>query len=1074
MALHYDAFISYRHAPLDIQVAAEIQRGLERFHIPREIRRKTGRQKIERIFRDKEELPITSDINDDIAAALHNSDFLIVICSTNTASSIWVQREIETFLKDHDRRHVLTVLADGEPQDVIPPILRHEDVQTRDSVGAVHTERREIEPLSCDYRLKRAQARREELPRLAAVLLGCAYDELRQRQRRHRIRQMVAGFSAALVLVSAVAAYAINRAYVIARQAEQIEQEYRNTLISQSRYLSERSSELLDQGDRMGAIQVALSALPAGEADDSRPLVTEALYALNSAVYPYHVAQPDEFLANCTLQTDGSGGTWALQDGLQRLSPEGTRWMTTDESGLLYVFDLEKDARIGSIAPQTVLPDGERAGFLSADFLSEDRIVLYTGSCAVCWDLAADSAVWRTEYAETDIGGDPYGYVAAASLVNRDRQVLAVTLIGTDDTCRLCRLDAASGKVLSVISQQLPGSGLYGLACHMALSPGGGRLAVGFEDDGRREEGEEAAPALLLLADLDSGTQRMIPVTQGDVAALTFLDDDRLCLLTTDMYYADYLDHSFSYAVELYDFAGGQPLWSSTGQLDADRAAGAEARPSSALWLWTRELDNGTTEDLLLAQLAGRLLLLAPEDGKVLRTADFPADVLDICPYDAGELFLSLQNGQLIVYMPVSGAYGDMGSVSGALRGAAFAPGLGQCLLALEDSRDIVVMSDRLEDPGAAEVTFDGDVSVEYAFGEGWEYRVVRETAEDTGGERLLFYLPLSDTPLAATDTEGSIDDFAVWHTGEGEDICYYLLREAKTLCGWGLERDEKVLAYDLEDAYGRILGFSGGRVLLETGDSLRLIDPAGGPERTLELTNAAYTEAFSPDGRYLAVLSAGELELLDTEQWSWAELPEELRALRADSFQGSGNMSFSPDGSKLAVWADKELVIVDLASLSIDQRVQIPCRSSGYSLFLNDHILLVSGDSGHLTTWDLNTRSVVMEDPFDVPAGGRELVRGSGYFQLGGRDLCLYAYGEDGRFARYLTVDHGCVSPTGSEVLSYRNQYGAGNVVTLIANNAFRIYPLYTLDQLEAKASEILDGRTLTDAEKIRYFIDK
>lgn len=169
MSIHYNAFISYRHHPDDIRVASEIHRSLERFHVPRSIRKKYG--KIERLFRDKEELPITSDLNDDIDSALYNSDYLIVICSVHTKESIWVQREIELFLKTHPRNKVLTVLASGEPYDVIPDILLHEDVA--DPVTG-ETRRIDIEPLSCDWRGNRRKARQEELPRLAAPLLGCA------------------------------------------------------------------------------------------------------------------------------------------------------------------------------------------------------------------------------------------------------------------------------------------------------------------------------------------------------------------------------------------------------------------------------------------------------------------------------------------------------------------------------------------------------------------------------------------------------------------------------------------------------------------------------------------------------------------------------------------------------------------------------------------------------------------------------------------------------------------------------------------------------------------------------------
>ena len=52
MIEHYNAFISYKHADIDNKVAASIVKGLERYHIPGKIRKKTGLKKIERIFRD--------------------------------------------------------------------------------------------------------------------------------------------------------------------------------------------------------------------------------------------------------------------------------------------------------------------------------------------------------------------------------------------------------------------------------------------------------------------------------------------------------------------------------------------------------------------------------------------------------------------------------------------------------------------------------------------------------------------------------------------------------------------------------------------------------------------------------------------------------------------------------------------------------------------------------------------------------------------------------------------------------------------------------------------------------------
>ena len=192
--IKYNAFISYKHAPLDNKIAKEIQTGLEHFSIPGKIRKQSGVKRFERIFRDLEELPITSDLNDNIAKALNNSDFLIVICSTNTKKSTWVIKEIEEFLKTHTKKQVFTVLADGEPEDVIPDILKYDTVTRKLSDGTEITREEIIEPLSCDYRMPVRHARRVELPRLAASMLGCSYDELMNRRRQYRIKR-IAGLS---------------------------------------------------------------------------------------------------------------------------------------------------------------------------------------------------------------------------------------------------------------------------------------------------------------------------------------------------------------------------------------------------------------------------------------------------------------------------------------------------------------------------------------------------------------------------------------------------------------------------------------------------------------------------------------------------------------------------------------------------------------------------------------------------------------------------------------------------------------------------------------------------------------
>lgn len=315
MDIHYNAFISYRHKPDDIRVATEVQRALERFHIPKAVRKNQKGQM--KLFRDKDELPITSNLSDNITMALENSDYLIVICSTHTRESLWVQREIETFLKTHTYDQVLTVLVDGDPYETIPEILLYRDV-VDPVTGEVTKE--PLEPLSCDWRIGKKQAMREELPRLAAVLLGCSYDELRQRQRQYKMRRMMTILGTATAASLCLMAYFLYTSIIIqqanddlhaaneeisranaeiiaaneeiSKANEEIKQanvkiqaNYEEALRNQSQYLSSAASERYAAGDRMTAISLAMAALPTAE--NPRPYVPAAELTLAEALGIY-------------------------------------------------------------------------------------------------------------------------------------------------------------------------------------------------------------------------------------------------------------------------------------------------------------------------------------------------------------------------------------------------------------------------------------------------------------------------------------------------------------------------------------------------------------------------------------------------------------------------------------------------------------------------------------------------------------------------------------------------------------------------------------------------------------------
>ena len=138
--MKYNAFISYRHADPDDYIAGLIHKKLETFRVPRRIRKATGIKKIERLFRDQEELPIDSSLSDNIDAALQESEFLIVICSPRLIESRWCRAEIENFIKIRDRDHILAVLVEGEPEEAFPDLIRFDE------------EGNPVEPLAADVR----------------------------------------------------------------------------------------------------------------------------------------------------------------------------------------------------------------------------------------------------------------------------------------------------------------------------------------------------------------------------------------------------------------------------------------------------------------------------------------------------------------------------------------------------------------------------------------------------------------------------------------------------------------------------------------------------------------------------------------------------------------------------------------------------------------------------------------------------------------------------------------------------------------------------------------------------------
>lgn len=458
MVEHYNAFISYRHAPADSKIAAMVQRSLEHYRIPKAIQQQSGMRRIDRIFRDREELPITFNLNHDIGYALEHSDFLIVICSTSTCQSQWVTKEIETFLKTHNRHQVLTVLVDGEPYDVIPPILFYDEVEQVMPSGETYTERIPLEPLSCDLRGDPKKAMRTELHRMAAPLLGCSYDELVQRQRRYQRQRMMTVMSTLIAGTSLLAAYFFWTSVQIQKSYLTAEQNYQQSLKNQSRYLSAEAITALKNGDRLTALQLAIEALPTPEAP--RPFISEAEYAMTKALMAYS-AENDRIAAVNLFNhhADVSGFCTAV---------ESRRLWSLDSQHNVYLWNTE-DYSLIQMWKGVELED-EGIMFPELYRLSDSRILVTGSNKLRCMNADDGEILWEREL--------PNVSRFQFHLTEDGREL---GLFANADNL-FYRLNAENGETLDTFplyQQELPENGKFTYS-KFAYSPDGQQIAFTF------------------------------------------------------------------------------------------------------------------------------------------------------------------------------------------------------------------------------------------------------------------------------------------------------------------------------------------------------------------------------------------------------------------------------------------------------------------------------------------------------------------------------------------------------------------------------------------------------------------
>ena len=627
---HYDAFISYRHTEPDSFVAQTLHKQLENFRLPANVVRARkqsgieGKTRIRRVFRDREELPLVSNLADPITEALAQSEYLIVICSPRLNESMWCRKEIETFIHMHDREHVLAVLVEGEPEEAFPEELLYREVKETQNDGSVIIKKIPVEPLAADVR---GESRKEvrskmksELLRLAAPMFGCSYDELRQRHREQRIRKiLVTSVSVSAVcltvgMVSTTMALRIHsqnvkiteQAQTLAEQSEKITEQYEEAVRMNCITQAGAAQELLEDGDRIEAVRTALSVYPGdgtaervgvSPAAEELPYTAQAAYALTESLRLYEngdAIRPDRKLkADTTIR-------------FVQTSPMGGKILTVDEYGGLVVWDAGNGRRLAELT----VDEGGLTDEGEVCFIDEEHFLYPKESGVACYDMQKQADCYNID--RDSLPGMLREIAAAAQTDLAAIQCQNGFLLIRPSTGEVCREE--SWDPLE------DGAQMQG-ACR--FSADGAYYAVAVEEN---SSGEKERKVRVYRAQ-DGELLCSVPLAYSHVEDLRFADGVLYLVNDGDSGEGDNLFDTAAMRGKLtaYDLAGKSVLW------EYELEGG---------WLYETSVASAPDSRYMVCSSYDELYALDRTDGRVLERFSFGSEVVKLGNYVDSDAFL--------------------------------------------------------------------------------------------------------------------------------------------------------------------------------------------------------------------------------------------------------------------------------------------------------------------------------------------------------------------------------------------------------------------------------------------------
>ena len=343
--MKYNAFISYRHTEPDMYVAKRLQQKLEHFKLPKSLRKNFPKERwrITRVFRDQDELSLADSLSEELEEALKDSEYLIAICSPRYKESEWCTKEIEDYKKMYGLEKILLVLVEGEPETAFPENQLYRDKTVTDETGNTVTVRENIEPLAADVRGTDNRARNkmidEAVVRLAAMMYGLDYDELRRRHREQRIRRIagIASICSFIFFIFGLICFSLfmrinslkneledsnenlkvlnkqilendeeikSQNQKLTEYSQKIENLYEQEQIKHAESVADNADAYIKAGRYYEAVEALMKVMPKTKDDKEKPYIPKTEYTLTNALFEYDfnvyvfdsiLPLPDEF-----------------------------------------------------------------------------------------------------------------------------------------------------------------------------------------------------------------------------------------------------------------------------------------------------------------------------------------------------------------------------------------------------------------------------------------------------------------------------------------------------------------------------------------------------------------------------------------------------------------------------------------------------------------------------------------------------------------------------------------------------------------------------------------------------------